>query len=181
MTLAEEFSFREIVSHFQLDGQFVSAHRFGSGHINDTFLVSVDGDSDVSNAILQRVDKNVFKDPAALMQNISRVTDHLKKKNAKCLTLIPTVDAQSFYKCRDDENWRMYEFVAGAVTYDKVPNTKQARVAAAMFGGFQELVADLPGPRLNETIADFHNTPVRYSHFHAAVREDTFDRVRHCQ
>jgi Ser/Thr protein kinase RdoA (MazF antagonist) len=178
--MPEEFNFRDIVSHFQFDCEFDGAHRFGSGHINDTFLVGVNGSPDVSRAILQRVDKYVFKDPAALMQNISRVTNHLRNKNAKCLTLIPTVDKQSFYKSPDDEYWRMYEFVAGAVTYDKVPNTKQARVAAAMFGGFQELVADLPGPRLNETIPDFHNTPVRFSQFHDAAREDACDRAKHC-
>ena len=94
--MPEEFEFQEIVSHFQLDGQFVSACRFGSGHINDTFLINVDDNPDASKFILQRVDKYVFKDPAALMHNIARVTDHLRNKGAKCLTLIPTVDGQSF-------------------------------------------------------------------------------------
>ena len=178
--MPEESDFREIVSHFQLDGQLVSAHRFGNGHINDTFLIHVDGNPDVGHFILQRIDKTVFADPSALMENISRFTEHLRMKNAKCLTLIPTVDEQSSYKSPNDEYWRIYEFVAGAVAYDKVSSTDQARIAAEMFGGFQELVADLPGPRLNETIPDFHNTPVRYSHFHAAVREDAFDRVRNC-
>jgi Ser/Thr protein kinase RdoA (MazF antagonist) len=178
--MPEEFNFREIVSHFQLDGQLVSAHRFGSGHINDTFLVQMDGHPDAAHFILQRIDKTIFADPSALMENISRVTEHLRKKGAKCLALIPTVDEQSFYKSPDDEYWRIYEFVAGAVAYDKVSNTDQARIAAAMFGGFQELVADLPGPRLNDTIPDFHNTPARYSIFHDAVREDACDRVRHC-
>jgi len=179
--MPEEFDFREIVSHFQIDGQFDSAHRFGSGHINDTFLVHTDGNPDAAHFILQRIDKYVFSDPSALMENISRVTEHLSKKGVKCLTLIPTVDEQSFYKSPDDEHWRIYEFVPGAVAYDKVSGTDQARVAAAMFGGFQELVADLPGPRLNETIPDFHNTPARYSIFHDAVREDACDRVRHCR
>ena len=179
--MPEEFNFREIVSHFHLDGQLVSAHRFGNGHINDTFLIHMDSNPDATYFILQRIEKYVFAEPSALMENISRVTEHLRKKNAKCLTLISTVDEQSFYKSPDDEYWRTYEFVAGAVAYDKVSSTKQARVAAAMFGSFQELVADLPGPRLNEIIPDFHNTPVRYSHFHAAVREDAFDRARNCK
>ena len=159
--MPEEFSFREIVSHFRLDGRFVSVRRFGSGHINDTFLVRMDGNPDASSFILQRIDKYVFGDPSALMENISRVTEHLRKKSAKCLTLIPTVDGPSFYKSPDDEYWRIYEFVTGAVAYDEVSNADQARVAAEMFGGFQKLLADLPGPRLNETIPDFHNTPVR--------------------
>jgi hypothetical protein len=140
----------------------------------------VQGNPAASRFVLQRIDTYVFGDPAALMENISRVTAHLRKKEANCLTLIPTVDGQTFYKSPDDEYWRTYEFVADAVTYDKALNTKQAKDAAAMFGAFHELLADLPGPRLNETISDFHNTPVRYSHFHNAVSEDAFDRVKLC-
>jgi Ser/Thr protein kinase RdoA (MazF antagonist) len=178
--MPEEFDLREIASHFQLDGQLVSANRFGSGHINDTFLVNVAGNPDASSFILQRIDHFVFGDPTGMMENISRVTDHLRNKKAKCLRLIPTVDEQTYYNSPDDEYWRVYEFVSGAVTYDKVPSTTQARVAAAMFGGFQELLADLPGQRLNETIPDFHNTPARYSQFHDAVKKDACNRVRHC-
>ena len=178
--MSEVFDLEEISSHFQLDGQFVSASRFGSGHINDTFLVRVNGNPHASCFILQRISKYVFGDPVALMENISRVTEHLRKREAKCLALIPTVDGQSFHKSPDDEFWRTYEFIPSAVAYDKVKNTRQAKHAAAMFGGFQELLEDLPGPRLNETIPDFHNTPVRYSHFHDAVRKDAYDRVKHC-
>ena len=178
--MPEVLDVREAASHFLPDGQFVSAHRFGSGHINDTFLVSMEGNPAVSCFVLQRINTNVFGNPAALMENISRVTEHLRKRNAKCLALIPTVDGEHFYRSSNDEVWRTYEFIPGAVAYDSVQNTRQARHTASMFGGFQELLADLPGPRLKETIPDFHNTPVRYSHFHDAVREDAYDRVRFC-
>jgi thiamine kinase-like enzyme len=49
-----------------------------------------------------------------------------------------------------------------------------------MFGQFQNQVSDLPGPRLHETIRDFHNTPARYRQFHTARAVDTHDRARHC-
>jgi len=172
---------REITANFELDGQYVSAHRFGSGHINDTYLVRLDGNPAASCFILQHINKRVFGDPTAMMENISRVTEHLRTKKAKCLALIPTVDGQSFYRSPDDEYWRTYEFVPSAVAYDSVQNTTQAKETAAMFGGFQEFLADLPGPRLSETIPDFHNTPVRYSHLHDAVRADTHGRTEHCR
>jgi Ser/Thr protein kinase RdoA (MazF antagonist) len=179
--MPDDFNFQEIVSNFQLDGQLVSANRFGSGHINDTFLISVEGNPAVSSFILQRINKYVFRDPAALMENISRVTEHLRNKDARCLALIPTLDGQSFYNSPSDEYWRVYEFVPGAVAYDEVLNTKQAVDAAAMFGEFQESLGGLSGPRLNETIPDFHNTPARYAHFHDVVRDDACDRARHCR
>jgi len=179
--MPDEFDLPEIVSNFQVDGQFVSANRFGSGHINDTFLVSVEGNPAAPSFILQRINNHVFRDPAALMDNISRVTDHLRNKDARCLALIPTIDHQSFYESPNDQYWRAYEFVPGAVAYDEVRNTQQAKNAASMFGKFQESLGGLSGPRLNETIPDFHNTPVRYTSFHAAVRDDACDRARHCR
>ena len=171
---------KEVAAIFLPGEGSVSAQRFGKGHINDTYLVRVDDNPVVSCFVLQRINQHVFVDPPAVMENISRVTEHIRKSNAKCLELIPTVDGQHFYKSLNDEYWRAYEFVPGAIAYDQVLNTEQARETAAMFGEFQKLLADLPGPRLNETITDFHNTPTRYSHFHDAIGEDAFDRARHC-
>jgi len=178
--MADEFDLREITSHFDLGGPFVSAQRFGNGHINDTFLVTVEGSPGASSFILQRIDQFVFDNPAALMENVSRVIEHLRNRKVKSLSLIPTVDGQSFFHSPDDEYWRKYEFVPGAVAYDRVLNTQQAKDAAAMFGGFQKMLEDLPGPRLNETIPNFHNTPTRYMQFHDAVGQDSCGRVRFC-
>jgi Ser/Thr protein kinase RdoA (MazF antagonist) len=180
-TVPEVFNLQEVAAKFSFGGQFVSAHRFGNGHINDTFLVSMKGNPRASSFVLQRINTYVFTDPVALMKNIQRVTEHLLTKDTRCLALIPTIDQHHFYKSPNNDYWRAYEFVPGAVAYDKVSNTKQAQDAAAMFGRFQLLLADLPGPRLNETIPDFHNTPVRYSHLLDAVRADACDRVRHCR
>jgi Ser/Thr protein kinase RdoA (MazF antagonist) len=179
--MPEPFDPLTITSNFDTDGRYISAERFGNGHINDTFLVREDDGATAPGIVLQRINKQVFSDPEALMDNISRVTEHLRNKNAKCLNLVPTTDGKCFYKSPDEEYWRAYKFVPGAVTYERAQNTKQATDAAAMFGRFQALLADLPGPRLNETIPDFHNTPVRYSHFHSAVSEDGFGRTRRCR
>jgi Ser/Thr protein kinase RdoA (MazF antagonist) len=179
--MPNNFDLRNITAHFQLGGKFVSGHRFGNGHINDTFLVNVEGNPAVSYFVLQRINTNVFGNPVALMENILRVTEHLGKRKAKSLALIPTVDGEHFYRTSEDEYWRTYNFVPDAVAYDGVQNTRQAKDTAFMFGRFQELLADLPSPRLNDTIPDFHNTPVRYSHFHDAVRDDAYDRVKLCR
>ena len=179
-TMPEITDLQNVAEQFSSGGRFVAAQRFGNGHINDTFLVSIEGDPNAPCFILQRINRRIFKDPAALMENISRVTEHLGNKGAKCLALIPTIDDQPFYRSPDNEYWRAYKFVPGAVTYDRAQSVAQARHAAATFGRFQSLLADLNGPRLNDTIPDFHNTSVRYSHFHDTIREDALDRVRHC-
>ena len=42
---------------------------------------------------------------------------------------------------------------------------------------FQSLLADLPPPRLHETIPDFHNTPLRLEALEGAVQADACGRV----
>lgn len=133
--------------------------------------------------LLQRINKQVFPDAAALMHNIWRICEHLTKKGVASsgrLSLVSTINDQHFYEDEAAECWRAYRFIEDAVAYDIVQSTKQAREAAAMFGGFQSLVSDLPGPRLNETIPGFHDTPLRYRHFHDAVAIDSHCRAQEC-
>src|SRR5690554_6072449 len=89
-----------VASEFDIEGKVVTVSAFGSGHINDTFRVVTDA-PDAERYLLQRVNHHVFKDVAAVMDNIKRVTDHLKTRYAtefkrqneidrRVLTLIPT-------------------------------------------------------------------------------------------
>ena len=57
----------------------------------------------------------------------------------------------------------------------------QAREAAAAFGWFQRLVADLPGPPLHETIPGFHDTAARFDQFRTALEEDSTGRAAECR
>ncbi len=174
---------RGIAAQFGLGGRFISADRYGGGHINDTFVVNVEKDDGDARFILQRINQHVFDDPVSLMENVWRITEHLKRKSDEsrnCLSLVPTNEGEHCYQDDDGGYWRAYPFIEGACTYDEVESTSQAREAAAMFGRFQKKVCDLPGPRLHETIPGFHNTPARYRQFHAARTVDAHDRAKHC-
>lgn len=173
----------EIAAHFRLGGKPISVQRYGRGHINDTFAVSVSARRGSRRFILQRINKHVFIDPEAHMQNVCRVIGHLQSKRAELpvhLSLVPTVDGNFFLKDGDGEYWRVYHFVYGAVSFDLVQNPAQARTAAAMFGGFQRLMADLPGERLYETIPGLHDTPAHYRRFHEVVSADSERRAGNC-
>lgn len=133
--------------------------------------------------ILQRINKDVFHDPAAVMDNVCRVAAHLHSKAAEprnCLSLVRALD-DNFY-CVDERGdyWRMYRFLEGLQSYDSVPSKVHARHTAREFGRFMAQLRDLPGPRLHETIPDFHNTPARYARLHEACEADTHDRSKHC-
>jgi len=176
---------RAMARQFPIDGTFVTAAPYGSGHINDTYCVVFDRPDAPVRYIFQRINHNIFKDPVALMENIQRVTAHLGKKSAKqpdrerrVLTLVPARDGQPFYRDGGGNYWRVYVFIEKARTYDAVESPRQAFEAAKAFGHFQELLADLPAPRLHDTIPDFHHTPKRFAALERAITADVVNRVR---
>ena len=175
---------RDIALEFDLGREFDSAERYGSGHINDTYLVSTTHGAAAVRFVLQRINRSVFKDPAALMDNVGRVTEHLQTKITEadtCLTLVPKLDGACFHVDESGDYWRVYRFLESTRSFDSIPSAAHARAAAAEFGRFQNLLHNLPGPRLQETIPDFHNTPSRYVQFHEARARDAHDRARQCR
>ncbi len=169
----------EICALFALNGRYVRAQPHGTGHINDTFAVTCTGENGLRRYILQRINQHVFRDVDALMENIRRVTEHAGRRLAdqpnprgerrQVLTLIPTRDRRACLRDNSGAAWRCYDFVEDARTYDLVETPAQAREAAYAFGTFQGLLGDLPGPRLHETIPNFHHTRERFERLRAAT------------
>jgi hypothetical protein len=175
-----------ISKQFRIYGDFLSAQPYGSGHINDTYLVLFDQDGICTRYIIQRINHNIFKNPPALMENIERVTKHIRTKlevahvenpSRHVLTIIPTKNNRCYYKDPGGDYWRAYFFIEKAQTYDTVQSNDQAFQAARMYGKFQEMLIDLPGPPLHETIADFHNAPVRFRQFQESLKADPLNRA----
>lgn len=177
---------RTTASAFALYGRYVTGASHGSGHINDTYVVEFDQAGVRVRYLLQRVNHRVFKDVPGLMDNIRRVCAHAATKAAngdgrtdsrRCLVLVPT---RQGLPCHQDEAgswWRCYLFIEGARTHDLIEHPGQAREAARAFGAFQNLLADLPGARLHETIPDFHHTRRRFDSLRAAIASDRNNRA----
>jgi hypothetical protein len=175
---------RAIASFFQIEGEMVGASALGSGHINDTFSLVFEADGSRARYVLQRINHAVFTAPAALMENVQRVTAHLAAKLAddpdrarRTLTLVPARDGRPYVLDQDGNYWRTYLFIERARTYDAIETVEQATEAAKAFGRFQTLLLDLPSPRLHETIPDFHNTPKRFAAFERALEADVANRA----
>lgn len=184
--MKEPFQAAETARQFEIDGELAAITTYGSGHINDTFCAVFQQEFVPARYILQRINTHIFKEPAALMENIERVTAHLAARlngepdrARRVLTLIPTRDGRYWLADAEGGYWRAYRFIEGARTYDAVESTGQAYQAARAFGRFQQLLADLPAPRLNDTIPDFHHTPKRFAAFEKAVAADAAGRAMH--
>ncbi|HOE61318.1 MAG TPA: aminoglycoside phosphotransferase family protein [Kiritimatiellia bacterium] len=176
---------REVMESFPVWGDFRDAASYGSGHINDTYRVSVCLAGTPVHYLLQRINHDIFRRPDQVMENIVRVTEHLYGRltaagesdvTRRTLTVVPARDGQPFTRDAAGNWWRLYLFIEQARTYDVIETVDQAREAARAFARFQNRLADLPAPRLHETIPAFHNTLVRLEALDHAVTEDVRGR-----
>lgn len=176
----------EAIAHFQYEGVLASEGPYGSGHINDTFLLTFDVEGEGKrNVILQRMNNEVFSDPVGLMENIVGVTSYLRKKiiddggdpDRETLNVIPTVDGKDYYVDGAGDYWRSYKFITDATGYDKVEKPEHFYQSAVAFGHFQCMLADYPAETLHETIVGFHDTKARFATFKKVVEEDVMGRA----
>ena len=183
----QEKQLQEISKKFQIYGEILHAETLKIGHINETYTATYDQGGTRVRYIHQKINRNVFRNPAGVMKNVMRVTTHLRKKlesrsprdlTRRSLVVIPTRDGKSYYENGDSEVWRTFVFVEGVETYEAVQSPAQALQAGRAFGEFQWLLVDLPGERLIETIPDFHNTRKRFSALQQAVQRDHYNRAK---
>ncbi len=175
----------DLISKFNVDGEVVFAEPYGSGHINTTICVTIRCGENTRDYILQRINKNVFKDPHRLMENFVGVTAFLRNKiialggdpERETINVVMARDGRSYCIDETGEYWRLLRFVSGSVCYDRVERPEQFYDSAVAFGKFQSLLADYPAQTLHETIPNFHNTPERLRIFKEAVRADVCGRV----
>jgi hypothetical protein len=179
-----------IAPRFQIWGEVVCARPHGNGHIHDTYKVTCRRGAARAHYIFQRINHNVFQNPALLMENIWRVTTHLRAKliasgandlGRRSLEIVPARDGALLHRDPRGLWWRAFLFIERAQTYDTPRSPQHAFEAAKAFGQFQQMLSDLPAPRLHDTIADFHNTPKRFESLEKAIAADACNRAASCK
>ena len=73
-----DFDLKAVAAQFCV-GEYVSCERYGEGHINDTYKLTVREDGREKPYILQRINNRLFTDVPALMRNIELVTDFCRR------------------------------------------------------------------------------------------------------
>lgn len=174
-----------IAKQFRLSGDMVKIEPYGNGHINDTFLLSMNQEGKEKHYILQRMNKDIFKNSDELMENIVHVTSFLKDKIEKqggdpereTLQVILTRDGRTYYKEDGGDGWRVYPFIRDTISYD-AGGREELNKSGIAFGNFQYLLSDFPAKELHETIPNFHNTVNRFANFKKALEEDMMGRAK---
>src|ERR1043165_2877198 len=181
----KEAELRHISKQFQIYGEILHAELCKIGHINETYTATYDQGGMRVRYVHQKINQNVFKKPAEVMDNFMRVTTHIREKleearandiTRRVLTIVPTREGASYFQDENGDYWRTFVFVERVQTFETVETPKQAYQAARAFGHFQEQLVDLAG-RLHETIPDFHNTRKRFTALTDAVDADKYNRA----
>lgn len=180
---------REVTGQFDFPGEPEECTPFGNGHINDTYRLSFRIEDGKKHYILQRMNKDVFRQPVELMENINGVTSWLRKKilenggdvERETLNIVCTRDGKPYYLDSNGEYWRVYLFIENATCFEQVEHENDFYQSAVAFGHFQRLLADYPAETLHETIQNFHNTPDRFCKFKAALEADACGRAKDVQ
>ncbi len=177
--------FQSIADHFGITGTIAHTEEIHSGNINRTFLVAVHNGDEQREFVFQRINTFVFKQPEEVMDNILKVTEHIKRKlierdgtySRRVLSFLVGDDGKPYYYTKNNAHfWRVYEYVGHVIAYDMVETPAQFYEAGRSFGEFQEWLSDFPVQTLSEIIVNFHNTPVRYQMFRQSIEADEAGR-----
>ncbi len=167
-----------IANQFESRGKITDIQEYGSGNVNDTYLVTVDSDAKYQ-FILQRINTHVFRRPELVMLNMRTITEHISQRldrsdqsqgrSWEVPRVLQTRDTKDHWIDGDGSFWRAISFIGKSRSYDTVRDLDHAREVAYALGMFQNLINDLPIGKLADTLMGFHITPGYLKHYDAVL------------
>jgi Ser/Thr protein kinase RdoA (MazF antagonist) len=167
---------KEILFQFGLSAENFQVIPFGNGLINTTWKIAhKEGNPEY---ILQKVNQQIFKQPADITFNTRLIDNYLKNHFPHYVFVAPigTIKGDELVKT-DDGFYRMFPFIANSHTIDVVEKPQQAYEAAKQFGRFTKLLSGFDASKLKITLPDFHNLTLRYQQFEAALQTGNCERI----
>ena len=170
-------------SHFNIDGNIVDVEECRNGHINRTYFLTCDSGK---RYVMQMVNTDIFKKPDEVMENIVRVTEHIRRgyetrgedSRRRVLNVIWTKSGKWAHTDRRGIYWRMYDFVENSTCFMKVESADMFKKVGYSFGRFQMQLKDFDASLLHESIPNFHNTEARFENLLKAIEENRSGRAK---
>ncbi|MFI3170802.1 MAG: phosphotransferase [Eubacteriales bacterium] len=175
---------KQILDHFQIDGELIYCKPYGEGHINTTYMVCfLHETTPPVRYILQEINTNIFQNPEALIENISLVTNYIKEEikkdggnvNRETLSLMPSKSGE-FYVNVDSHYYRVYNFIEYATCYQQA-TPELFYASAKAFGKFAKQLDGFDASLIEDTIKNFHNTVSRFNNFSIALENNSCNRA----
>ncbi len=141
------------------------------GHIHETYVVESEN---VSIAVLQKMNRTVFRDPRALIANAEVIESFVHGRVAE---RILTRSGEPYVIDAAGEYWRAYAHLGPSRNMDLPESSVQCFAAGAAFGGFQAALEDLPRDQLQISIEGFQDFEVAAGQFDLAIKSDPHERL----
>ena len=180
----------KIVSQFKPNANIVDIRQYGSGNINNTFLVILDHQPPF---IMQCLNTLVFCQPELVMDNICVLSDYVSQSlqqfdlPAKRRWLIPQVlftkNKQHHYLTKDGFFWRAISFIDNSQSFDTIQDLNHAQEIGYGLGMFHRLLSNLPPKELADTLEGFHITPRYLKHYQQVLETSsikTSSEINYC-
>jgi Ser/Thr protein kinase RdoA (MazF antagonist) len=166
----------EALAAYDLPIENLVVEPISTGLINSTWFVK----NSHQSFILQKVNDNVFKNPAAIANNIKLIADYLSKHQSRYLFASPiqTKSGEEMKHIKGSGYYRLIPFVENSHTITTVEKPQQAYEAARKFGEFTSLLSGFAVEKLQTTLPDFHNLTLMYQQFLEALEKGNQTRIR---
>ncbi len=173
-----------ICKSLRLKGNLLSYKILSNGNINTTYHVITTDKDFIYEYLLQRINKNVFKDPINVMENIKNVTSYVNEKNIKSdiriLSFNTTIDGYPYLVDDTGNYWRAREYL-DCLSFNSTNNLKVIEQTGYAFGEFQRLLDGFDSSILFDSIPNFHNTKIRLENLENAILYSKTDRILECK
>jgi serine/threonine protein kinase len=161
---------KDILEKYNLNYSDYEINNHGSGLINKTWKLKEKFGEKVF--ILQQINKNVFKSPGVVTENIFKLGEFFSSNHSTYLfpSIIPSLTGNFEVKDNEGEFYKLAIFIPNSVTIDTVSNKKQAFEAAWKFAEFTYLLKEFDCATLNSTLLNFHNLSIRFKEFEQQIK-----------
>jgi hypothetical protein len=182
-SLGEMEALQTIVAQFSAE-PVAQIAPLGQGHIHHTYLVQLAGGAGA--LVLQRLNNLVFTDLDAVMQNIVRVTAHVRARlqregaaqlERRVLTVCMTLAGKPLYHDPLHGTFRAFTYVAASLTLQRLGSADDGVEAGRVCAELARLLDDLPPALLHTTLPDFHATDRRFDALRTAMSDDPVGRA----
>lgn len=161
------------MGHFVIERKSYGIEPLLRGYINDTYTIK-DGQTPVF--LLQRINKNVFRDIPGLMDNLEAILPSLNGEGYYPVSFLYTKSRRPYYKDEEGEYWRLMSFVPHAESFDYTSDPGIATEAGRILGIFHKLIGDIPPETLKEVLPGFHDLGKRKEEFRSALENASRER-----
>lgn len=171
---------KEITNSFGITMPFTT-EKIDSGLINNSYRILPQNEQN-SAFFVQKINTNVFSNPAAIQQNYQIIAQSLiDSESYRLPKLIPTTDNKLFYQHTNGEIWRCMELIPNAYSKIKAQTPEEAYSVAKCFGKFSADLSKVNTKEIKTILPGFHDLSIRIAQLKESIKHGNQKRIQNSQ